>query len=244
MTINVLYVDFLGNSLAAANRATKEIYINEIEFPKLTDQEQKFILLHEVGHIVNDSSDEIKADNYAAEQIAKLNSSELIEAINLLKKRLGSENERVFNAVVKKAHLSAHNNGNLKEMDELFRNIDHFEGGITRPTPGQILGLSKYHSNLDHFDPMTLGIAAQGVGSILGGVDNLFNGNKRSNNDRRSAEAMANSQNVQALTSFNISRMNLKNEEDKNQTRLIIAIISILSVVSVVVGLSIYLKNR
>ena len=54
----------------AADRATKTIYINPALAKNLSIFEKKFWILHEKGHIVLNTSDEIQADNYAFDRLA------------------------------------------------------------------------------------------------------------------------------------------------------------------------------
>lgn len=54
----------------AADRATGTIYTNPILAKNLTPFEKKFWILHEKGHIILNTDDEIKADNFAFDSLA------------------------------------------------------------------------------------------------------------------------------------------------------------------------------
>lgn len=50
---------------AAVNRKTGVLYINPSLFGKLTDASQNFVIAHEYGHLINNTSNEKAADDYA-----------------------------------------------------------------------------------------------------------------------------------------------------------------------------------
>lgn len=53
------------NTPAAVNRKTGVLYINPRLFGKLKDASQNFVIAHEYGHLINNSSNEKAADDYA-----------------------------------------------------------------------------------------------------------------------------------------------------------------------------------
>jgi len=108
--VHIKYVDeFPDGSLTPArvSRPFKTIFINKKVFNDLPVAWQKFILLHEFGHIANDSSDEISADKFASdyflgtEKYSLRNSVEVLE--NILNPTFNSEHYRRIEAQKKRA---------------------------------------------------------------------------------------------------------------------------------------------
>ena len=64
----VWYGDYakINTSPAFCNRQTGELYINVPVYSKFNQNERYYILLHELGHIVLNTNDELKADEYAS----------------------------------------------------------------------------------------------------------------------------------------------------------------------------------
>lgn len=62
------YSDIDGFNIAVADLTNKEILISD-EFLRLEELCQKFIIYHELGHIVKDSDDEVVADKFALSHI-------------------------------------------------------------------------------------------------------------------------------------------------------------------------------
>lgn len=73
-----------------ADRQNKIIYTNPKLAKNLTIFEKKFWLLHEKGHIVLDTADEIKADNYAFDRLAGTEFRSLKQMIEASEKLLTS----------------------------------------------------------------------------------------------------------------------------------------------------------
>lgn len=65
-----MYVDDLGITPARVNRETGEILLNRKVWNKLPSGFRSFILAHEEGHYVLQTTDELKADEYAFNKLA------------------------------------------------------------------------------------------------------------------------------------------------------------------------------
>lgn len=76
-----------------AIRATKTIVINPILYYALSDFEQKFWLKHEEGHIVLDTSNEIKADAYAFDKMVATEYRSLKQMVAALENLLSNSPE-------------------------------------------------------------------------------------------------------------------------------------------------------
>lgn len=85
----------------AADRSTRTIYINPKLFKKLSIFEKKFWIWHEKGHIILNTSDEIKADTFAFNKLAGTeyrSLKQMIEAAeNLLNPNSPYHQERIDN---------------------------------------------------------------------------------------------------------------------------------------------------
>ncbi len=68
--IKITFVENLGITPARVNRHTGEILLNSRVWNKLPEGFQKFILAHEEGHYVLQTTSEIEADNYAFQKLA------------------------------------------------------------------------------------------------------------------------------------------------------------------------------
>lgn len=62
----------LGATPARVNRSTGEMYINAFMWPRLTPEQRIFIMLHELGHVKLQTSDEFAADAFAFKKYADM----------------------------------------------------------------------------------------------------------------------------------------------------------------------------
>jgi hypothetical protein len=69
---SVSYVGNIGTTPARVNRVTGALYINTEVFNKLPVEHQTFVLLHEEGHVVLNSTDEYAVDSYAFDKYVQL----------------------------------------------------------------------------------------------------------------------------------------------------------------------------
>lgn len=69
--IKIYYADIDARTPARCNRSTGEIYINVNRWPTIPPEHRVFILLHEMGHIVLNTSDEVAVDSWAQDQYIK-----------------------------------------------------------------------------------------------------------------------------------------------------------------------------
>lgn len=61
----------LGNTPAKVNRVTGELYISEKHFSRMSPIQRKFVLFHEQGHCLLNTTSEEAADNYAVDELLK-----------------------------------------------------------------------------------------------------------------------------------------------------------------------------
>lgn len=115
----------LGKTPAATNRKTGVLYLNLPYWKNLPYEHKLFVLLHELGHIVHDTSNEFLADSYAFEQYAKLGYS-LTESVYALSKVLTLTTDEHFERIEEALHRAlkydALNNKNLK-ADKALRDL-------------------------------------------------------------------------------------------------------------------------
>ena len=81
----------IGASPAAVNLRTGMLYINKAVFDQYPEAWQRFILLHEAGHYILQTFDELKADEYAFHHFVKEGHS-LKDAVLSLKEVLNENN--------------------------------------------------------------------------------------------------------------------------------------------------------
>ena len=72
MRIVSLDHNFNNGSPARVHRPTGTVYLTPLFYKKYTPQQQRFIILHELGHYVNQTKDESEADRFAADIMLNL----------------------------------------------------------------------------------------------------------------------------------------------------------------------------
>ncbi|MFZ4414842.1 MAG: hypothetical protein ACOYOV_17280 [Bacteroidales bacterium] len=109
-------------------------------FYKLSTNRKKFVLAHEKGHFNLQTMDELKADNYAIEQVERFHPKDIYDIQNFLTEalpKIGSENvKRRQNIMLKALYYDYIENGNyeaykkLQQMKKkkILNKIVHFEG--------------------------------------------------------------------------------------------------------------------
>lgn len=95
----IIYVDDLGTTPATVNRRTGTLYISKRIWKHLKPEHKFFIMLHEMGHVVLQSTDEKAVDEWAFYEYAKRGYS-LEQSVYALSKLLNGRNrehgERVY----------------------------------------------------------------------------------------------------------------------------------------------------
>lgn len=119
-----------STSPAFCNRSTGELYINTPYFERLNRNQQFYVLLHELGHIVLQTEDENKADAYASKIYLKKGYplSESVKALSrVLKFNKSGDYQRLENQFLRAANydLQVNNNQKIKEM-KIPQNISAF----------------------------------------------------------------------------------------------------------------------
>ena len=109
-------------------------------FYKLSTNRKKFVLAHEKGHFNLQTMDELKADNYAIEQVEGGHPKDIYDIQNFLTEalpKIGSENvKRRQNIMLKALYYDYIENGNYEAYKKLqqmkkkkvLNKIVHFEG--------------------------------------------------------------------------------------------------------------------
>lgn len=114
---SIEYVRNIGSTPARVNRKTGHLQINMDVFPRLKDEHKAFVLLHEEGHVVLDSSDEMAVDEYAFKKYAALGYS-LTESVKALTQVLNSKSpEHTKRAYLQLQRALEYDNKNNKNKD-------------------------------------------------------------------------------------------------------------------------------
>lgn len=124
--ITAIYeVDDLGTTPARVNRRTGELYINKKIWKDLDQDARLFVLLHEAGHVDQDTRSELKADNYAFHAYAQAGKP-LTKSIQALTRLLHFNNPQHFDRVKAQTHRAFsydfHINGNQAADPEKLKN--------------------------------------------------------------------------------------------------------------------------
>lgn len=97
--ITAIYeVEDLGSTPARVNRKTGELYINLKKWAELSPEARLFVLLHEAGHVDQDTRSELLADNYAFHAYARAGKP-LSKSITALTRLLHFNNPQHFDRV-------------------------------------------------------------------------------------------------------------------------------------------------
>jgi len=116
-------VPTLGKTPARVNRRTGVLYISKEKWEQMPENVRLFVLLHEAGHVDQQTTNEILADNYAFQAYAQ-SGRPLSESITALTRLLHFTNQSHYdrvNAQMRRAFaFDAHVNGNPRaNVDEL-----------------------------------------------------------------------------------------------------------------------------
>lgn len=129
--ITAIYeVDDLGSTPARVNRKTGELYINMKKWAQLTPDARLFVLLHEAGHVDQDTKSELLADNYAFHAYARAGKP-LSKSIQALTRLLHFNNpqhyDRLRAQMARAFAYDYHVNGNMSANPDLMKG-DIFQG--------------------------------------------------------------------------------------------------------------------
>lgn len=225
-------LDGLGMTPASSRISTGEIFINPEKFWKLSPDERLFILLHEAGHIILDTKDELKVDAWAHEEYTKLDGS-LKHSISAFE---GMDiSERQIQQMKRALHYDAHQNGNMDALSQLF-NIQQKD---IQSGPYMAANLSEAHINAGDQELSNFwGLIATGVASLIGGI---FGSKSKKDATRAAAEAAENELEAQKdLARLNYETQVLQARYSLLQTKNSIKILIVLGVLGVV-GYSVYI---
>lgn len=140
--MTVTYVDDLGQTPARVNRFTGEILINKRKWKKLPESTKKFILAHEKGHYILNTSDEFAADEYAFKQFAGTERKSLkksIKAMDDVFSFTSPEQYERLNAQIKRALTYDVENGNKQALQILMEMNNYINSFDAAPAPGALL---------------------------------------------------------------------------------------------------------
>lgn len=124
---SIEYVTNLGTTPARVNRVTGECFINTPVFFNFPADIRLFILLHEAGHVVLNTTNEYEADNYAFEQYAKLGRS-LKNSVKALSTVLPFSNQEQYNRVIQqfiRAYEYDNYHNHNKKTNHTLNNMYH-----------------------------------------------------------------------------------------------------------------------
>ncbi len=94
--MDMFYAD-IGSSPASVNRRTGDILLNERTFDNIEKDIQDFILEHEKGHFVEQTSNEITADSYASSHYFGTRKKSLKKSLGALGNFLNVDGNAVHN---------------------------------------------------------------------------------------------------------------------------------------------------
>ncbi len=124
----ITFVENLSITPARVNRLTGEIFLNARVWNKLPDGFKKFILAHEEGHYVLQTTNEIEADNFAFNQLAGTFENSLKTCVYTLADVLPFTNDshtlRLLNMYRSALQFQANKYGDIETKNELKR-ISH-----------------------------------------------------------------------------------------------------------------------
>lgn len=137
--MQTIYTSDIGQTPAAIDRLQGILYINPTTFDQLTPFQQKFIVEHEMGHYLLNTSDEIAADAYAFDKLAGTEFQSLKQSLGcileVLKPHHPGYKQRIYE-LYKRALLWDYKNTNnhwaLRELKRIERlnELDSFSFGL------------------------------------------------------------------------------------------------------------------
>lgn len=115
---------FTGKSPASVNRNSGEILLNEKTFDKIEKDTQDFIIEHEKGHFIEQTSDELSADAYASSNFFGTREESLKKSLKALGQFLDvdgnkNHNERYYAQLKRALAYDYAVNGNVKAFEGL-----------------------------------------------------------------------------------------------------------------------------
>lgn len=119
----IILVNSLGSTPARINRRTGQLYISREKWANMTPDMRLFVLLHEAGHIDQQTRDEIAADRYAFQAYAQ-SGKPLSKSITALTRLLHFNNPEHYDRV----------NAQLRRAFA----FDYFINGNEKAHPGNI----------------------------------------------------------------------------------------------------------
>jgi hypothetical protein len=136
--IKIYYADIPRRTPASANRATGEIFLNINRWHKIKPSHKVFIILHEMAHIVLNTSNEYAVDQWAQEQYIAMGYP-LTESVKALTQVLpGRSAEQIKRAELQMQRATQINN---KNMQLVSNNEPFFEMFNTKQD--EFLGMGK-----------------------------------------------------------------------------------------------------
>lgn len=125
--LKVVHNSSIGNTPAAISREDKTLYINPELFYSFTSFQQKFIILHELGHYTLNTRSELDADTYAFNNIAGTQYRSLKSCIAAIEETLEDGNqtkEQRYNNIVYQALKWDYEHGNKAVYEDLIRAME------------------------------------------------------------------------------------------------------------------------
>jgi hypothetical protein len=112
--ISIQYADIAARTPARCNRKTGEIYLNINRWGSIKPQHKVYILLHEIGHIVLNTSNELAVDKWAQEQYVQAGYP-LTESVLALTQVLSGDTEEQVARATQSLNIARQFDMNLNE---------------------------------------------------------------------------------------------------------------------------------
>lgn len=253
---NNVYIADIGQTPARVNRVTGDLYLNEKTWHNLTEEEQRFILLHELGHLTLQTKDEVKADSFAFLNFAEEGNS-LRGGVSALINNLNFQNaehlHRVKALTTLAALYDAGKNGENKSLQILNKNrmypniLDKETRRNINKKTCKCGGTCESCANSDYSDLFGICLT-RACANRKAEAKKQEEETKRAEADARAraAEAAAAQAAAQAAATASVSNVMLKQEdnEGKEEGNKLTLILGALAILSILVGLIFYLKNK
>lgn len=112
----------IDNSPARCNRKTREVWLNADLWPSLSENTKDFVIYHEAGHIILQSTNEVAADEYAFNRMVKEGKSLKYCVLALTSLLTNSPGHR------QRAYITLER---AKAVEELARNLDSMQSSYS-----------------------------------------------------------------------------------------------------------------
>lgn len=123
----IYVVPDLGTTPASVNRRTGELYINKKMWCQLKPEHRLFVLLHEMGHIALNTTDEMAVDKWAFDRYTEMGYS-LQEAVKALTRVLHGRNPEHHWRVYEQLMRAANYDFSVNQNPDIYRHMAAYMG--------------------------------------------------------------------------------------------------------------------